>query len=96
MFPRDELGQELEFLENEHISSWEANLTKELKEEYDECKFFCSRDDEKGKKEVRKGLCKVLEKMSQQMHPRQLRKKVKREFVKDFRKMYPKKGDDGR
>jgi hypothetical protein len=41
----------------------------------------------------RKGLCVKLEQISQQMAPTQSRKEVKREFVKDFRKMFPKKGD---
>ena len=96
IFPSDELGQELEFLEMEHLTYEEKygrgpNLIEELKEEYDECKFFCSRDDEKGKKEVRKGLCKALDKLSQKIEPTEFRKKVKRAFVADFRKKYPDK-----
>ncbi len=61
---------------------------------YEEGKAYLEKWEEKQQeRKERKGLCAKLEKMSQQMQPTQLRQEAKRELVKDFRKMYPKKGD---
>ncbi|MBO7257494.1 MAG: hypothetical protein J6V11_00975, partial [Alphaproteobacteria bacterium] len=61
---------------------------------YEEGKAYLEKWEEKQQeRKERKGLCAKLEKMSQQMQPTQLRQEAKRELVKDFRKMFPKKGD---